>query len=76
MLPELTYRRYDAGGTQTGEAKLRIAMRVWYPNDLIHLIESHGFVVTNRFGGYEGEPWEAGTELVVVFQEHPQLALP
>ena len=68
VFPELTYRRYDARGTQTAEAVLKIAMRVWYPDDLIHLIASHGFDVTERFGGYKGEPWGEGSELVVVFK--------
>lgn len=67
VFPELTYRRYDARGTQIGEAVLNIAMRVWYPGELINLIESHGFAITKRFGGYEGERWGEGSELVVVF---------
>ncbi|HSI65472.1 MAG TPA: class I SAM-dependent methyltransferase [Candidatus Saccharimonadia bacterium] len=68
MLPELTYRRYDAQGIQIGESVLKFAMRIWYPDELIHLIESHGFAVTRRFGGYEGQPWGEGTELVVAFR--------
>jgi len=47
---------------------LDIAMRVLYPAELINLVESHGFVVTKRFGGYEGERWGEGSELVVVFK--------
>jgi hypothetical protein len=42
-------------------------MRVWYPDQLLTLIESHGFEVVDRFGGYQGEPWPSGSELVVVF---------
>jgi SAM-dependent methyltransferase len=68
VFPRLTYRRYDACGTQTGEAAIEFAMRVWYPDELITMIESHGFVVTSRFGGYEGEPWGEGRELVVAFK--------
>jgi SAM-dependent methyltransferase len=67
VYPELTYRRYDEVGKQTDEATLEIAMRVWYPDQLLTLIESHGFEVVDRFGGYQGEPWPSGSELVVVF---------
>jgi SAM-dependent methyltransferase len=68
IYPELTYRRYDAQGALKEESTLKIAMRFWYPDQLLKLVESHGFVVMQRFGGYEGEPWGEGTELVVVFQ--------
>ncbi len=43
-------------------------MRVWYPDELIEMIESHGFEITDRFGGYEGDRWREGSELVVVFR--------
>lgn len=68
VYPELTYRRSNAAGEHIDEATLRIAMRVWYPDELIALIESHGFEITDRFGGYEGEPWCKGSELVVAFR--------
>jgi len=73
VYPELTYRRFDATGNQLGEATLKIAMRVWYPDDLIGMVESHGFSVTARYGGYSNEPWEKGPELVAAFRhrEHP-----
>lgn len=68
MFPVLTYRRYDSQGIQIGESVLNFAMRIWYPDELIQLIESHGFAITGRFGGYEGQPWGEGTELVVTFR--------
>ena len=68
VFPKLTYRRYDAQGTQVGESVLDFAMRVWYPDELLNMIESHEFAVTKRFGGYEGEPWGEARELVVVFR--------
>ncbi|MDA0814039.1 MAG: hypothetical protein O3C21_16815 [Verrucomicrobia bacterium] len=67
-LPVLTHRRYDAEATQIDESVLRTATRTWYPDELVALIESHGFVVTGRSGGYDGEAWGEGTELVVVFK--------
>jgi SAM-dependent methyltransferase len=68
IYPELTYRRYNAQGALKEERVLKIAMRFWYPDQLTGLVESNGFVVTQRHGGYEGEPWCGGTELVVVFE--------
>jgi hypothetical protein len=64
----LSYHRYDATGTQIGGATLKIAMRVWYPDELISMIESNGFSATARFGGYAGEQWKNGPELVVVLK--------
>ncbi len=68
VYPELTYRRSNAAGIQLDEATLKIAMRVWYPDELIAMIKSHGFEISARFGGYEGEPWGEGSELVVAFE--------
>lgn len=67
VYPELCYRRYDVSRQQIDEATLKIAMRVWYPEQLLGLIESHGFEITERFGGYQGEAWRKGSELIVVF---------
>jgi SAM-dependent methyltransferase len=68
VYPEIVYRRHDATGRQIDEAILQIPMRVWYPEQLIRLIESQGFVVTDRKGGYEGEALGEGSELVVIFR--------
>jgi GrpB-like predicted nucleotidyltransferase (UPF0157 family)/RimJ/RimL family protein N-acetyltransferase/SAM-dependent methyltransferase len=67
VYPRLTYRRFDREGALIDEAALDIAMRVWYLDALLDLIASHGFAVTGRFGGYQGEPWLEGSELVVTF---------
>ena len=48
-------------------AELPISMRVWYPDELLDVITAAGFRVTGRFGGYAGEPWGEGNELVVTF---------
>ncbi len=66
LYPELIYRRC-VGGRVVEQATLRIAMRVWYPPELIAWIESHGFVVRGRWGGYQDEPYGEGGELVVAF---------
>jgi SAM-dependent methyltransferase len=73
VYPKIIYHRHDASGRQIDEATLQIPMRVWYPEELLRLIESRGFVVTDRKGGYEGEAWGEGPELVVVFRHsNPQ----
>ena len=47
---------------------MKIAMRCWYPDDLMKLIEDHGFRVAARWGGYAGEKWGEGQELVIQFE--------
>lgn len=66
VFPELVYRRFQ-DGKQVGEAVLRIAMRCYYPQELIDLVEGNGFKVTGKWGGYAGEVYGDGPELVVAF---------
>jgi hypothetical protein len=65
--PELIYRRYSATGDLEDEAILKIAMRFWYPEELEQLVITNGFRVTDRRGGYHGENWGEGPELVIRF---------
>lgn len=64
--PELVYRRFR-GDHLVDEAVLRIAMRCFYPEELLEKVESAGFAVTNTWGGYRGEAYGEGSELVVEF---------
>lgn len=68
LYPELIYRRYE-GETLMDEAILKIAMRCYYPNEFTKLIVDHGFQITNRWGGYEGEAYGQGPELVIQFKD-------
>jgi hypothetical protein len=43
-------------------------MRCHYPDEFEALIRDHGFTVTNRWGGYRGETYGDGPELVVECQ--------
>jgi hypothetical protein len=69
-IPKLTYRRYDAHGTQIGEAVLDIAMRVWFPDELINMVEAHGLssrnasAATKRSDGLKDESlsWSLGMQ--------------
>jgi len=70
VYPRLVYQRFRAG-EQIDEATLDICMRCYYPDEFIDLIETAGFEVYERWGGYAGEVYGEGEELVVVFG-HPQ----
>jgi len=43
-------------------------MRYYYPDEFVELIESHGFSIIGRWGGYSDEPYGEGGELVVAFR--------
>ena len=66
LYPELVYRYYE-GDELVDEAVLKIVMRCYYPQEFVQLIVGHGFRVLNRWGGYHGEPYGQGPELVVEF---------
>ena len=66
LYPEPIYRTYR-GTELADEAVLRIVMRCYYADDFERLITGHGFNVVNRWGGYSGEPYGEGPELVVEF---------
>jgi SAM-dependent methyltransferase len=66
LYPELIYRQY-AGEVLTDETVLRIAMRCYYPEEFEQLVLTHGFRSVARWGGYAGEPYGEGPELVIQF---------
>jgi SAM-dependent methyltransferase len=66
IYPDLIFREY-AGEDLRNETVLPIAMRCWYPDELTSRIRSEGFDVTGTWGGYAGEPYGEGPELVVEF---------
>ncbi len=68
LYPELIYRRYRGKELQEEEI-LKIVMRCYYPEDFEHLITGHGFEIVQRWGGYAGEPYGEGPELVIEFRE-------
>jgi len=68
LYPELIYRRYQDGAL-VDEAVLKIAMRCYYPEEFEQLIVDQGFRVLRRWGGYEGELYGQGPELVVQFAQ-------
>jgi hypothetical protein len=64
--PELIYRRY-VGQTLVDQVLLKIAMRCYYPEEFVQLIARHRFRVLRCWGGYNGEQYGLGPELVVEF---------
>jgi SAM-dependent methyltransferase len=66
LYPELIYRHYR-GERLVDEAVLKIAMRCYYPGEFAQLIIDHGFRIIERCGGYSGESYGEGPELVVQF---------
>jgi hypothetical protein len=74
LYPELIYRRYQ-GEAQVDEAVLKIAMRCYYPEEFETLIIGQGFGVVRKWGGYEGEPYGEGPELVIQFTQSNRSSL-
>ena len=68
LYPDMIYRRY-AGAVLVEEAVSQIGMRCWYPDELEARIIGEGFRIAQRWGGYAGEPYGEGTELIVAFTD-------
>ncbi|MBN2147347.1 MAG: class I SAM-dependent methyltransferase [Anaerolineales bacterium] len=66
LYPELIYRRYK-GEVVVEEAVLKILMRCYYAEQFTDLIAKQGFRIVERWGGYAGEVYGEGPELVVQF---------
>lgn len=66
LYPELIYRRWR-GERLMEEVILPIPMRVFYPNEFSDLITEAGFQITGQWGGYAGEPYGQGSELILEF---------
>jgi SAM-dependent methyltransferase len=66
LFPQLIYRRYN-GDQLLEEFVQRIKMRCYYPEEFKSLIEQHGFTITGTWGGYEGQAYGAGKELILRF---------
>jgi len=68
LYPELVYRRYE-GDVLKDETVLKIAMKCYYPEEFEKLILDRGFRIVDRWGGYAGERYGEGPELVVQFAD-------
>jgi hypothetical protein len=67
LYPELIYRR-AVGDAWIEEAVLKIPRRCYTPEAFEEVIRGHGFRIVQRWGGYAGERYGDGPELVVQFR--------
>lgn len=70
LYPDLVYRRYQSGDLAE-EIILHLALRCYYPETFEESITSHGFRIVDRWGGYTGQAYGEGPELVVQFESGP-----
>jgi hypothetical protein len=66
LYPELIYRRYR-GGMVVEETVLTIPRRCYSPEAFEQVIAGHDLRIIQRWGGYAGEAYGVGPELVVQF---------
>jgi hypothetical protein len=64
--PELIYRTYR-DGVLVHEFVQKIKMKCYYPDEFRALVTSHGFEIVGEWGGYNGEAYGTGTEMVLEF---------
>jgi SAM-dependent methyltransferase len=67
LYPDLIHR-YIKDNVVQEEGTLSIAMRCFYPDEFLHMIEAEGFTVVDKWGGYAHEVYGSGPELVVQFK--------
>ncbi len=68
LYPEMIYRRYRDNDL-VEEVILKVAMRCYYADEFEQMITEHGFKILQRWGGYAGESYGEGPELVIEFSE-------
>jgi ubiquinone/menaquinone biosynthesis C-methylase UbiE len=66
IYPELIYRYYETEKL-VDEVSCIVPMRVYYPDEFKRLIQCQGFKIVETWGGYVGERYGEGPELVVKF---------
>lgn len=64
IYPELVYRVREGAG-QVEEVVFPLAMRCYFPDEFDRLFSKHGFDIVERWGGYAGETYGVGPELVI-----------
>jgi SAM-dependent methyltransferase len=66
LYPELIYRTYS-GDRLEDEAVHKFPMKCYYPDEFEDLVKGQGFKILNKWGGYQGEAYGEGPELVIRF---------
>ncbi len=67
LYPELRYELVVGDEEVQDVGVLQIAMRVYYPDEFLALFTSRGLRILERHGGYGGEAYGDGRELIVEF---------
>jgi SAM-dependent methyltransferase len=67
LYPELVYRHF-VGNTWIEDVALKIPRRCYAPDEFERVIREHGFQIVQHWGGYAGERYGEGPELVVQFR--------
>jgi SAM-dependent methyltransferase len=62
----LTYRCYEQNEL-SHETSARIALRCYRPDELEAIIRDQGFRIVDKWGGYSGEQYGEGEELIIQF---------
>ncbi|MBW8010636.1 MAG: class I SAM-dependent methyltransferase [Chloroflexi bacterium] len=65
--PRLIYTHF-LDEQKVDESAMDIVMRCYYPDQFVNLISSHGFEIVNQWGGYEGQAYGDGNELVIQYR--------
>lgn len=66
LYPELVYRRYE-NGVLKDENVMSTVMKCWYPDEFKECIAGRGFKIVGSWGGYAGERYGEGPELLIQF---------
>lgn len=64
IYPDLVYRVRERGEL-VEEVVFSLVMRCYFPDDFARLFSTHGFEIVERWGGYAGETYGVGRELVI-----------
>ena len=68
LYPELIYRYYE-NEVLVDEVSSVVPMRVYYADEFRAVIQDHGFSIVETWGGYCGEKYGEGSELVIKFMK-------
>ena len=65
---ELMFRYYE-NAALVSESSFEAPMRVYYPEEFIKVVTEHNFIILDCWGGYAGEKYGEGSELVLKFRD-------
>jgi SAM-dependent methyltransferase len=71
--PTITYELYE-NNQVVDKVEMNISMRCYFPGDFIKIIEDNGFIIEEKWGGYSGEVYGKGPELVAKFRNKMKMS--